>query len=402
MLWTALAIVALLANCAMTSSARAGDSEFPSADELPAIAELPDPLVLRDGTRIASAQQWPARRAELLAMILHYEYGRLPPAPAPGDVRGVELISHNLRTVNATHKQFKITCTLANAPPDHNTISFVLDLLLPTMTKTDATPIAAGQKFPVILRGDWGWHKTGDDIAKLVLSRGYALAEFNRLELAPDNASRDAGLYLAYPDGDFAALAAWAWGYHRCVDFLLTRPQIDGQRIAITGHSRGGKATLLAGATDERIALTNPNGSGCWGTACFRSPAANAETMKEILRKFPFWFSPNLAQFVGREDRLPFDQHTLRACVAPRALLDTQGSQDEWSSPLDARRTHDAGMPVFALLGAAEKQAIHYRPGKHEHSVEDWTALLDFADVIFFNKPTTRPFDARPTPQRAQ
>ncbi|MDQ3082463.1 MAG: hypothetical protein M3R07_09655, partial [Gemmatimonadota bacterium] len=88
--------------------------------------------------------------------------------------------------------------------------------------------------------------------------------------------------------------------------------------------------------------------------------------------------------------------------VAPRALLDTQGLEDQWASPPDARRTHDAAMPVFALLSAPDKQAIHYRPGKHEHNTEDWSALLDFADFVFEEKPTTRDFDMQATTRGAQ
>jgi hypothetical protein len=253
----------------------------------------------------------------------------------------------------------------------------------------------------VILTGDWGWQKTPDAIAKAILDRGYALAEFNRLELAPDNARRDCGLYLAYPDADFGSMAAWAWGFSRAVDVLQSLPQIDGRHIAITGHSRGGKATLLAGALDERIALVNPNASGCGGGAPFRDPDPKAETMAAITQKFPFWFAPRLRDFVGRETRLPFDQHALRACVAPRALLDTEGLEDLWANPPGARQMHDAALPVFALLGAADHAAIHFRPGKHEHNAEDWTALLDFADRVFKQKPTTRNFDMRPTTQPA-
>src|SRR5687768_17450646 len=250
------------------------------ADQLPPIAELPDLFTFQDGTPVTSGDDWPRRRTELLALIQHYEYGHLP--PAPGNTRAVELISHTL--LDATHTQYKVTCGPGGR------VAFVLDLLVPKTGPNGTGP------FPVILRGDWGWHKTSDDIARHVLSRGYALAEFNRLELAPDNANRDAGLYLAYPDGDFAALAAWAWGFHRCVDVLEQLPQIDKSKIAITGHSRGGKATLLAGATDERIALVNPNASGTGGGAPFRNPPPKSETLEIIVKKFPFWFSPNLQQ----------------------------------------------------------------------------------------------------------
>src|SRR5207244_1529508 len=104
-----------------------------------------------------------------------------------------------------------------------------------------------------------------DDTLKQIITRGYALAEFNRLELAPDLPGRTGLIYDAYPNADFGALAAWSWGYHRCVDFLCTLDYIDKSKIAIVGSSRGGKCALFAGATDTRIALTNANASGAGG-----------------------------------------------------------------------------------------------------------------------------------------
>ena len=50
-------------------------------------------------------------------------------------------------------------------------------------------------------------------------------------------------------------IAAWAWGFQRCVDYLMTDRDIDTNRIAIVGHSRNGKAALLAAAFDERVAM---------------------------------------------------------------------------------------------------------------------------------------------------
>ena len=41
----------------------------------------------------------------------------------------------------------------------------------------------------------------------------------------------------------------------RLVDYLETRNDIDLERIATTGHSRGGKMALLTAALDERFAM---------------------------------------------------------------------------------------------------------------------------------------------------
>lgn len=169
----------------------------------------------------------------------------------------------------------------------------------------------------------------------------------------------------------------------------------------MTGHSRGGKTALLAGALDERITLVAPNGSGCGGAACYRIQGKDSETLEIITRpdRFCYWFQPRFRTFAGKESQLPFDQHFLKALVAPRALLSTDALGDHWANPPGTQATYLAVMPVFEFLGVPQKNGIHYREGKHEHNAEDWNALLDFADLQFFGKPSQRAFNQTPFPK---
>ena len=347
------------------------------------ISELPDPFRFAGGSRVRTPEEWKRRRRELLDQILDIEYGRLPPVPARTE--GIPLSLHVVKYLgDARHEQYRLT---TGPSPS---ISFVLNLLIP---KGDGP-------FPVILRGDGCWRDAREGIASEVLKRGYILAEFNRTEIVPDRVEsvRRTGLRLVCPDGDYGALAAWAWGFHRCVDFLVTLEQVDAAHIAVTGHSRGGKTALLAGATDERIALTAPNNSGCGGAGCFRWPGPKCETMGVIVDKMGFWFSPRLKEFVGREAELLFDQHSLKALVAPRALLSTEALGDLWANPSGTWQSHLAAREAYRFLSVGEKIGIWYREGGHEHGLADWQALLDFADWQFRGKrPATR-FDINPFP----
>ena len=262
------------------------------------------------------------------------------------------------------------------------------------------------RRFPAVIVGDLCWGKVDPAIVAEAAKRGYVLAEFDRTEIAPDKAGRTGGLYDVYPNDDFGCAAAWAWGFQRVVDYLLIRPEVDAKRLVATGHSRGGKAVLLAGALDERIAITAPNDAGCMGTGCTRFTYTNAgttknETLDAILKNFPFWFSPRLTQFVGREEQLPFDQHTMKALVAPRALLETQAHEDYWANPQGAQATYQAAKVVYDFLGVGDRIGIVYRPGGHAHILPDWEALLDFADRRFFGKSVTRRFDALPYPDNS-
>jgi len=218
------------------------------------------------------------------------------------------------------------------------------------------------------------------------IGRGYAICEFDRTKFAADAADKSYGVYRLDPGADCGALAAWAWGYSRVIDYLVTRGDVDAKRIIISGHSRGGKCVLLAGALDTRVALCNPNASGSGGGGCFRVQGEKSEDIKAIVGHFPYWFSPHFGDFIGHVEHLPVDQHELKALVAPRALLTTDSFDDLWANPSGAQASWVAAKVVFDFLGAGERMGLHYRRGKHAHTEEDWTVLLDFADVQLMGK----------------
>ena len=340
---------------------------FPEFDALPAIAELPDPFAGPDGTRIGTPHEWDAQRARLLRAILHYEYGPLP--PASGTVTATVVRSRRLTALRASETELVLNMGPGGA---------LAVRVIVTAPKGDGP-------FPVIVRGDLCWGRVKRAIASAVVKRGYILAEFDRVNVAADGPQAD-GIYSACPGFEGGRIAAWAWGFHRVVDWLQTLDIVDPARIAVTGHSRGGKAALLAGATDLRIALTAPNNSGCGGAGCHRLQDTGSEDIAAITTSFPYWFHRRFAQFAGHPERLPFDQHTVKALVAPRALLTTEALGDRWANPRGTQQSHAAAKEVFAFLGVPDAIGIHFRNGRHEHNAEDWAALLDFADWRFFGK----------------
>lgn len=380
----ALLIVVLAAmatiGCRPTGAA-APAIDLPPVDQLPAVDALPDPFLMRDGTRVKTLADWSRRREELKAMILFYEFGQMP--PSPGAPAAKELSTNENETLGATEKHLLMTLG------KDKKVEYHLDLTIPR---------GKSGRLPVIVTGDLGWGKVKEPIVKEIMRRGYILAEFNREEVAPDKPDRSIGVFTLYPECDWGAESAWAWGYHRTIDYLLTLSNVDAKHVAITGHSRGGKAALLAGATDERIALTVPNGSGAGGAGLYRIRGAKSEGLDDVGKRFPFWFNPRFQGFVGQVNRLPFDHHEIRALVAPRAQLSTEALGDLWANPEGTEQAYLAAREVYAFLGAKDTIGINFREGKHEQNLEDWTALLDFADLQFFGKAAARPFDKRAFP----
>ncbi len=228
-----------------------------------------------------------------------------------------------------------------------------------------------------------------------MIARGAIAASFNRTAMAADNGERhrQTGLYRIFPEASFGVLAAWAWGYHRCVDALGTLGFVRSDQIAITGHSRGGKTVLLAGATDERIALTNPNDSGTGGSGLNRLKGRGAEVIDDFFRSGNiFWFGKGFAEHRNRDAELPYDQHYLHALIAPRALLVNEAHGDAWANPPGSYAACLAAREAYELLGARDAIGWSFREGAHGHTPEDFDALLDFVDLRFSGKRPVRGF----------
>jgi endo-1,4-beta-xylanase len=121
--------------------------------------------------------------------------------------------------------------------------------------------------------------------------------------------------------------------------------------------------------------------SGCAGSAPYRFIYSKSEQLHNIVNYAPHWFRADFKQFIGKVERLPVDQHLLLALVAPRALLQTEGTKDAWTNPEGAQLTHRAARKVYAFLKAEDKIGIRFRPVGHIPSIDD---LLDFADAVFF------------------
>jgi pimeloyl-ACP methyl ester carboxylesterase len=374
-------LILLTVIFAVSPHVRAADVKPTPVDQLPSIPQLPDPFLFPDGSRVKDKADWQRRREQIKQMVLAYEYGH--PAPDPGNVKvAQEVWSIRGDVAGSVERVFVLTM----GPEGKISISVALTL-----------PPGKGP-FPVIVKGDLCWGRVKPEIVADIVKRGYALAEFDRTQIAPDDKTRDKGVLAAYPDSDEGDLAAWAWGFSRVVDYLLTQDNIDKDKIIVTGHSRGGKAALLAGALDERVALTVPNGSGAGGAGCFRVQPPKTEDLQKIATRFPNWFGPRFHEFIDHVDQLPFDQHEVRALVAPRALLTTDGLGDIWANGPGTQATYLASKEVYTFLGVPDKIGIHYREGKHDQLADDFTALLDFADHMLLGKPAAQDFNKLPFP----
>lgn len=363
--------------------------------------ELPDPLKPADGSEVRTPGEWSSRRAEVLELFRSEMYGR---RPGPPERLVFETVEEDAAAMDGKATLRRVAVVSRQAGREHR---FELTLFLPNEPKTPA---------PVFLlinnRGPENTdptrrEKSGFWPAEEVIARGYGIAAIQNRELAPDDKEkfRDGVIRLFEGDeaaerrpGDAcAALAAWGWGASRALDYLETDPRVDAKKVAVLGHSRGGKAALWAGAEDDRFALVISNDSGCGGAALSRRRFG--ETVERINASFPHWFCDNFKKYDGREDDLPLDQHTLVSLIAPRAVYVASADEDLWADPRGEFLSVAHASPVYALFGhppiepdamppldrplASGPRGYHVRSGGHNLTPEDWRHYMDFADGLW-------------------
>jgi hypothetical protein len=347
---------------------------FQNTDEAKAnpFPNLPDPLTLKDGTKVTTPQMWwNRRRPEIVEDFDREVYGRVP-AHVP------KVTWEAAKTTIETNGTIAMrTKTLVGHVDNASYRAITVNIQL-----TLSTPAQAAGPVPVMMefgfgafpgfgraqgtnRPDRAFPGNGPRWQDEVASNGWGWAIIVPTSYQADNG---AGLTKGIiglcnkgqprkPD-DWGALRAWAWGASRALDYFNTDKAVDANQVGIEGLSRYGKAALVAMAYDQRFAVGFIGSSGEGGAKLHRRHWG--ELVENLTGQGEYhWMAGNFLKYGGplNPGDLPVDSHELIALCAPRPTFlsygasSGQGAEGTWVDQKGSFMAAVAAGPVFQLLG---------------------------------------------------
>lgn len=403
---------------------------------------LPDPLRFANGKKVRNAKDWQRRRKEILDIFQKEMYGQMP---APAKVyletleEGTTLAGYGLRRQvrmwfrsdkSGPHVDWLIVTPqfikhpvpavlLLNYYGNH-TLLKDKEIVIPTgwMDNSKENKIEnnhASEAGRGICQDPN--RRSVFPIASL-LAQGYAFVTACYADISPDPERTDfegpniqdelpySGIFDLWGPRNLqrtdntTALSAWAWVLMRGMDMLEQDTKIDAKRVVLTGSSRLGKAALIAGAFDERFPVVVLNQTGGGGVPLAKRNYG--ENLFTEQRSYSHWFCKAYWKYAGREAEMPFDQHMMVSCIAPRALL-VEGFDHKWFDPKGEYLSLQAASPVWQKLGKKGLPRVAFPPDydtsaigpwlgyvrrdqAHGIAAIDWKWMLDFADGVFQRK----------------
>jgi hypothetical protein len=343
--------------------------------------KLPSVLTMNNGTKVTRPAQWEKRRAEIEAIFDEDVYGKYP-AHIPDVTWKVDSVEQ--MTVHGIPAIVKhITGHVDNSAYPAITVEVHADVVTPASTKGEKVPVIIGggsiRPRPAFARPAAtpgqvvhmiSSPSDAPDSSKLLLEHGWGFVGRDSGDVQADNgAGLDKGIIGLVNKGqprkldDWGVLRAWAWGDSRILDYLQTDPDVNGKEVGVMGHSRGGKAALVAMVDDPRFAIGYISSSGAGGADLYRRNYG--ETMGNVAGTSEFhWFAGNFMRYaaVGHSaNEMPVDSHEFIALVAPRPVFIGGGALitdpqyapgDAWQDAQGMFRAAVAASPVWELLGS--------------------------------------------------
>ena len=294
-----------------------------NADEAK-VGELPVPALLPDGGR------WQDRRAGVARLVEREWVGEIPTA-----VEALGIVWSRRSENGGEHWLGQIAAPSGRMGP-------VLDGTL-------SLPEGGQGPFPVVIEYSYIWppgfRRPGPPMPSLreaALKRGWAHFAYRPTLLQADALGKLCQGVIGLvrcprEEHDWGALRAWGWGASKLRERLAADSRLDGTRISLAGHSRFGKAVLVAAAFDHAFADALVSSSGAGGAKLMRRDfGERIENMADPYASI--WYAPRIRRYAGPASVAdwPVDAHMLIALRATRPLFIATGlteKGDGWTDP---------------------------------------------------------------------
>jgi (4-O-methyl)-D-glucuronate---lignin esterase len=329
---------------------------------------LPDPLLTNDRRKVTTSEMWwNERRPEIVEFFDREIYGRMPEVTPAVRWEVAETGNATVGDVPVVTK--KLVGRVDNS--SYPQVSVNIDVTLTTPAGATAVPVIL--QFGFTRRpGRPRPPQPGPSWQEQVLAKGWGYAILTPTSVQADNGGGlTQGIIGLVNKGqprdedDWGSLRAWEWGASRLLDYFETDAAVDAKQVGLQGHSRYGKATLVAMAYDQRFAIAYVSSSGAGGAKLHRRDWG--ELVENVAGVSEYhWMAGNYMKYAGplTWDDLPVDAHELVALCAPRPVFISSGSEngDAW---VDAKGMFLAGVgagPVYRLLGKKDLGTAEFPP----------------------------------------
>ncbi|MFE4412886.1 cellulose binding domain-containing protein [Streptomyces sp. NPDC056821] len=302
------------------------DCAVPNPGSPAASSMLPDPFKRLNGTRISAKSDWRCRRAEIRDLAQRSVYGQKPARPA---------------SVTGTVSASSIT---VNVSDQGRSASFSASVSLPS---------GSGPFPAVIVLGG-----LGADTATIKAS-GVAVINYDPYSVGKEGTARNnkqGAFYSVYGSSSSTGLLmAWSWGVSRIIDVIEQSGGsiLKASATGVTGCSRFGKGAIVAGAFDQRVALTMPIESGSGGVPILRGipGESGAQPLSSAYSEQP-WLGDAFGSYTGNPNSLPVDTHEILGMVAPRGLFVMENPYVDWLAARSGSVAALGAAEVYKALGA--------------------------------------------------
>ncbi len=335
---------------------------------------LPDPLTLKNGKKVTSAKVWwSQRRAEIVEDFDREMYGRMPKVTPKVKWEVTSTTNEEKYGVPVVTKQ--LTGHVDNS--SYPAVTVDIKLTLTTPVKAVNVPVIMELMFqlpPRPANAPLLPQQPGTPWQQQVLAKGWGYATLVPTSIQADNgAGLTSGIIGLVNKGqprkadDWGALRAWAWGVSRALDYLETDNAVNAKMVGLEGHSRYGKATLVAMAYEPRLAIAFVSSSGAGGAKIHRRNNYG-EMVENVAAPSEYhWMAGNYMKYAGplTANDLPVDAHELVALCAPRPVFISAGSVEKGDGWVDAKGMFLAGAyagPVYKLLGKKDMGTMEFPP----------------------------------------